>query len=330
MSSIDIYEKVLNEAALSDTFVYKSFNKNAELTTILTAAVKDSTIIDENYIDEQLLTIRRIHLSPIQENVISAFLTGEIVLLISNIKKVPSFVPFFTTRQGTKVRTYVFLNNFAKIIKVKDDLNNDHLDIPAKNLYALMEGAYISYQYSLFPNKFIRSIGLMRPCLDTYVAMVMRILNKEYALSMDVEAYDKVAYAVGRFFAESVWGITNGEQIFSYASHTKSVRDQRSPVLGMVHDEYELKSITSVDELIDFLKTLTPRLASLSARYYYQRWIETYKYSAAFAMESAPYFMYCMTCTTIGSFLINSPLINDISKDSKGMRTYYTELAKVL
>ena len=330
MSFINIDDKVFNEAALSDTFVYKSFNRNAELTTILTAAVKDSIIINENYIDEQLLTIKRIKLSPIQDKVISAFLVGDIVLLYSNIKKVPSFVPFFTTRQGTKVRTYVFLNNVAKLIKIKDDLDNDHLDIPAKNLYALMEGAYISYEHSLYSNKFTRSIGLLRPCIDTYVSMVMRILNKEYALSMDIEAYDKVAFCIGRFFAENVWGLINGEQIFSYAIHTKTIRDPKSSYLSLVNDEYESKGITYIDELIDFLKTLTPRLAPLNPRYYYQRWIETYKPSTAFAMESLPYFMYCMTCTSIGSFLVNSPLINDISKDTKGMRSYYIELEKVL
>lgn len=330
MASTYMNDEVFNEVALSDTFVYKSFNKNAELSTILTAAVKDSIIINEKYIDEQLLTIKRIKLSPIEDDVIAAFLEGNIVIVYSNVKKVPSIVPFFTTRQGTKVRTFVFMNNFGKLIRDKNDLNHEYLDIPAKNLYALMEGAYISYQYALYPNKIVRSIGLMKPCVDTYTSMVMRILNKEYALSMDMEAYDKVAFCISQFFIETVWGLTNGEQIFAYARQNKNIKNNVAGYFGVLHDEYDDRNIYSIDKLIDFIKTITPRLSSLSPRYFYQRWIETYRYSASFAMESLPYFMYVMSCTIIGSFIINSPLIADISKDVKGIRQYYIELEKVL
>ncbi len=330
MISTNVNDELFNEVALSDTFVYKSFNKTAELSTILTAAVRDSVIITEKYIDEQLLTIKRIKLSPIQDNVISAFLEGNIVLVYSNVKKVPSIVPFFTTKQGSKIRTFVFMNNCSKLVKDKNDLNHQYLEIPPKNLYALMEGAYVSYQYSLYPNKIIRSVGIMKPCADTYTSMVMRILNKEYALSMDPEAYDKVAFCVSQFFIETVWGITNGEQIFSYARQNKTIKDNTANYLGALHDEYDDANIYSIDQLINFIKTLTPRLSSLSARYFFQRWIETYKYSASFAMESLPYFMYVMTCTIIGSFLINSPLIAEMIKDVKGMRNYYIELEKVL
>lgn len=323
-------DEVFEEVALSDTFIYKSFNRNAEMSTILLSAVKDSIIINEKYIDEQLLTIKRIKLSPIQDNVISAFLEGNIVIIYSNVKKVPSIIPFFTTRQGNHVRTYIFMNNFAKLVKDKNDLNHQYLEIPAKHLYALMEGAYISYQYALYPNKIVRSIGLMKPCADTYTSMVMRILNKEYALSMDMDAYDKVAFCVSQFFIESVWGLTNGEQIFAYARQNKNIKNNNANYLGALHDEYDDHNISSIDGLIDFIKTITPRLSSLSPRYFYQRWIETYKYSTSFAMESLPYFMYVMTSTIIGSFLINSPLIADISKDVKGIRNYYIELEKVL
>lgn len=330
MTSIINDNEVFTEVALSDTFVYKSFNKNAELSTILTAAVKDSIIINENYIDEQLLTIKRIKLSPIQDDVISAFLENNIVILYSNVKKVPSIIPFFTTRSGNKIRTYIFMNDFGKLVTNKTDLNHQYLDIPAKDLYALMEGAYISYQYALYPYKIVRSIGLMKPCLDTYVSMVMMILNKEYALSMDMEAYDKVSFSVARFFIETVWGLTNGEQIFSYARQNKTIKDVHASYFGVLNDEYEDRGIRSIDQLIDFIKTLTPRLSPLSPRYFYQRWIETFKYSASFALESLPYFMYVMTCTIIGSFLIKSPLIANIFKDVKGIRNYYSELEKVL
>lgn len=330
MASNNIPYEVFNEVALSDTFVYKSFNKNAELSSILTAAARDSIVIDEKYIAEQLFTIKRIKLSPIADDVIASFLEGNIVILYSNVKKVPSILPFFTTKNGGKIRTYIFMNNFAKIVKDKTDLNRDYLEIPAKHLYALMEGAYISYQYALYPNKIQRNIGLLRTCSDVYTSMVMRILNKEYALSMDTEAYDKVAFCVSQFFVESVWGLMNGEQIFSYARQNKTIKDNNASYFGSIHDEYDGHNIHTIDGLIDFIKTLTPRLSSLSSRYFYQRWIETYRYSASFAIESLPYFLYVMSCTIIGCFIINSPLIADMSKDVKGIKNYYSELEKVL
>ena len=97
-------ESVVTEAALIDSVLYKTFNNNAELSGTILSAIKNSIIIDDSYIQEQLMQIRRTKISPLAENVLEAFQQGDIVLLYSKIKKVPQALPFFTTKIQGKIK----------------------------------------------------------------------------------------------------------------------------------------------------------------------------------------------------------------------------------
>ena len=50
---------LIQETALSSSVLYQAFNGNAEMTKIILEAIKNSTTITKEYIEEQMLQIKR-------------------------------------------------------------------------------------------------------------------------------------------------------------------------------------------------------------------------------------------------------------------------------
>ena len=49
-----------------------------------------------------------------------------------------------------------------------------------------------------------------------------------------------------------------------------------------------------------------------------------------FSLECLPYFLFTIQSSAIGSFIVNQPMISDITKGIKGMNTFYPELVKAI
>ena len=79
-----------------------------------------------------------------------------------------------------------------------------------------------------------------------------------------------------------------------------------------------------------FIATFSPRLGALNFRYFVQCFINTYKATSMFGMECLPYFLFTIQSSMIGSFIVNQPIISDITKTIKGMNNFYPELVKII
>lgn len=323
---------VFTEASLVDSAIYKSFNNNAELMRMILSAINDSIIIDESYIQEQLLQIKRTRISPLADDVLKSYEEGHIVLMYSKANKVPQALPFFTTKSKGEIKVFIFVNNYGTISKSSINTDEKFLNVTMKDLYVLMEGAYVSYKYSTYPTKMEKSLGLMKVCCNIYVNMIMRILNKEYAIGMDKDLHQKVSFIIGLFFLKSVWMSGNDDVNFTYACNSCKIGSEgiNKAVLLNIAEEYYSKNIKTIEDVLEYLKTLSPRFNGLNFRYFLQCYINTYKAGALFGLECLPYFLYTIQATMIGSFLVNQPIISDITKNIKGMNTFYPELVKAV
>lgn len=320
-------EDLFTEASLSDSVIYQTFNRNAEMTSTILSTIKNSVVIDSSYIEEQIIQIKRTRISPLVKEVLAAFQEGNISLLYAKNKKVPQAFPFFATKMNGKVKVIIFVNNYGTISKSDSATDKMYLNISMKNLYVLMEGAYIAYKYNTKPIDITKNLGLMKLSVNIYVNLLLRILNKECSISNDMEAYNKVAFCIGKFFLERVWMSTNEDIIFTYACSTINSVINKAEMM-IISKMYDDKQIKTIDQLISFLREITPRLSGMSFRYFLQCFINTYKDGALFSLECLPYFLYVIEASMIGSFLINQPMISDICKNIKGMNSFYPELVK--
>lgn len=327
MDNLELYM----EASLTDSVLYKTFNNNAELTSLLLKAMKDSIMIDSSYIQEQLLQMERTKISPILESVMSSYENGDIIILYSKVKKLPQVIPFFATKISGKVKVVVFVNNFSTINTNATDSSKKYLNISMKDLYVLLEGAYTLLKYSITPIMITKNLGLMKVTTNIYTNMIMRIMNKEYAVSMDQDLYDKVAFSISYFYLNKIWGSKNRDVNISYAFNViKSNKTASTNNIQLLLDEYESKDINDIQDLITFISLLSPRLKSLNFRYFIQCYINLYKPTSLFGLEFLPFFLFTIESSMVGSFIVNQPIINDITKNIKGMNLFYPELTKAI
>lgn len=310
------------ESSMEDSYIYKTFNASNSLVERLVKYLKTSTVLTTEYFEEQYFQMKKVPFSPLYKGVLKAYDEGRIEILYSK-EKVTNAVPFIVRRneQGKVVAT-IFISSYTAIDK------NDNLTIPVKQLYALMESAYVALEMQINPMKIQRNAGLMKICASVYSQMFTRIFNKEYALTLDKALFDKVNYVITRFFLEHVWEYPNEGLIDSYASSGLNFVDLND--LDLVKIGYNSAKINNIDDMIKYLKTLSPRMDNLNIRYFIERYITTYHGSSILSIDYLPYVFFIIMNILLGSFLISQTALGDLIKNTSGMNKFYSELAKTL
>lgn len=313
----------IKEASIEDSFIYKSFNASNGLIEKIVKYIKTSAALDKTYIEEQYNQIKKSVISPISSRVLEAYDNGQIELLYSKETKMGLSIPFIIRKNSSgKIVATIFIASFGSLGK------DDNLNIPVKQLYALMESAYVALQMQVNPMKIQRNVALMKLCANVYVQMIVRILNKEYALILDNVLYDKVVYSVTRFFIEKIWQYPNQGLVESYASSDLKFIEQLD--LSLTKTAYDGCEIKDINDLMSFIKSLSPRMKELNTRYFIEKFVNTYHNSSILSIDYLPYIFFVIINILLGSFLISQAALNDIIKNIKGMNKFYVELSKLI
>lgn len=312
------------ENTMEDSLVYKTFNQANGVVDKIVKYLSSGVPLDKSYIEDQYAIIRRgAGISPLSQKVLEAFNNGDIEIIWNNTEKVGVAMPFIVRRKSDgKVVSTIFINAFATI---KDD---SILVIPAKQLYGLMEGAYIALKLQTDPVKVMKNAELMMTTASVYTEMTARILNKEYALTLDKVLYDKVCYCIKRFYLECVWEYPNTGLVSNYASSDlKYIQQFDLDALDATYSKMEIKTIAN---LLEFVKSLSPRMSDLNLRYYIERFIKTYHGSSILSIDYLPYVFFVITNVVMSTFLASQTALNDIIKNTKNINRFYSELARVM
>ena len=316
-------DEILLESSLEDSYVYKKFNSANSLQDNLIKYLRTGVVLDPSYFEEQYVQMKRVPFSPLSKNVLDAYTNGDIEILYSKEAHVSKSLPFIIRRGANgKIIATIFIASVATLDKA------DNLTIPVRQLYALMETAYVALEMQKNPMKIQRNVGIMRICKDVYAQMLLRIFNKLYNIAMDRVLYDKVHYCIARFFLEQVWQFTNQDTIEAYAK--VDLRDIDGSELSMLQMQYTGAEIKNFEQLILFVKTLSPRMVELSVRYFIQQFITIYHGGAIMAVDYLPYVFYVIINVKLGSFLIGQGALTDIVKNTKNTDKFYPELAKIV
>lgn len=312
------------ENTMEDSLVYKTFNQANGVVDKIVKYLSSGVPLDKSYIEDQYAIIRRgVGISPLSQKVLEAFNNGDIEIVWNNTEKVGVAMPFIVRRKSDgKVVSTIFINAFATI---KDD---SILVIPAKQLYGLMEGAYIALKLQTDPVKVMKNAELMMTTASVYTEMMARILNKEYALTLDKVLYDKVCYCIKRFYLECVWEYPNTGLVSNYASSDlKYIQQFDLDALDATYSKMEIKTIAN---LLEFVKSLSPRMSDLNLRYYIERFIKTYHGASILSIDYLPYVFFVITNVIMSTFLVSQTALNDIIKNTKNINRFYSELARVM
>lgn len=316
---------IFTEATLSDSFIYAAFNNNKVMSLRVAEIIKSGMEVAPEQLEETLLHIKRTRLSPLMDEVLGAFEKGEISLVYSDTISIPASIPFVVIKQGSNHKGIIFVKRYGNFNKA-----GDVYTINPKVLYVLMEATYLSIIYYKHPERFVRSAGLVKVLSNIYSVMMMRILNKEYALTLDPDLHSQVSYIVSRFFLDRVVELPNKDISHSYAS--KNANATTPLVLQSVREEYENANITNFEELIDFLGKYNKRLTGINKKLFIQVFMNTYGPVSILGLDCLPYFILTVTSTLMGSFLVNETILSDIIKNTRGLNAnvVYPELSKIV
>lgn len=321
--------RLVYEGTMEDSYIFNLFNENKETTTKMLSYIKTGVPIDEEMLEEQLLQIKKSRISPLADAVLQSYAKGEIELLYNKTVKVPIATPFIIRRDPSfegnvyGIKATIFISNFSTIRK-----NSSSLDIPMKNLYVLMESAYVALYSHTHPSAIERNYGLMKIMCSIYTSMFTRILNKEYSLSLDQSLYDKTNFIISRFFLENIWGVKNKDVIFNTAMI--NIQNPNVTELSMLSHDYDEAEIKDVGDMLLMIQGLSPRLSNLSVRYIIQRFMTTYHGASTIAIDYLPYLFFVIINTLLGGFLLNQTTLADIIKNQKTIRSFYPELSKMI
>lgn len=313
------------EATLNDSFIYGLFNASGEIQTRILKALKEGIVLDKSFIEEQIIQIEKTRISPLVPKVMEAFNDGIIRLVYwkSTTQKVTKSVPFVIHKSPDGPVVSIFISSFGKL--VADDM---HLDIPMKNLYILLESAFLAYHFHTREQVFTRNTTLMKIANEVYVNMFTRVLNRDYALSLDVTLHDKVSFAISKFFLENIWCVKNTDIINNYALQTTT--EKRTDAVHDVTELFEVHKPETIADLFEVLKEISPRMSNLTVRYFVERYLNTYGNSSVLCIDYLPYIIFAIDNTIIGGFLLSQNTLADIVKNTKDIRKFWVELAKLV
>lgn len=325
-------DKFFFESSMADSFIYGMFNTSGEVQSKIQKGLLIGKPVTEDFFGEQIMQIERLHFSPIYQKVLFAFRQGAIRIVDTPDIKMTKSLPFIVHKNtriltagtvGPDVVATIFITSFGKI-----DFSAKTSDIPAKSLYVLLEAAYIGRELQVNARAMRRNTMLMKICNDVYTAMAMRILNRDYALSIDVATHDQVSYLMSRFFLDKVWECENNDVVERYALMATTSKDPT--VLESVSDAYRASEISSIVDLFNLMKTTFMRMGGATVRFYVERHINTYGGASIMAIDYLPYVFFVISNILIGGFLVNQSSLNDIVRETKDIRRYYTELVKLM
>lgn len=315
--------ELIKEATMSDSFIYGMFNRSNEMQTTMLKAIQNGTVLNRSYIEEQLLQIQKSRISPLIPSVIDAFEKGKINLLYVANMKLTKAIPFIIHKSGSGIVATIFISSFASM-----DKETVNLIIQAKPLYTLMESAYVALYLHEHPMRLQRNSVITRTLNTVYTEMWMRVLNRDFALTLDPIVNDKVSFAISKFFLTNVMELGNAQVINSYAGTLAP--NLAANEIEMFIDDYEQKEIKNIEHLINFLKEQVPRMGNMSVRYFVERFLNTYGQTAILAVDYLPYMFLVMINTLLGTFIVNQPSISDIVKNTHGSSRFYAEMVKMM
>lgn len=313
----------ITENTISDSYIFSMLNQNSLMVSTAQKALEKGSLVTPEQIEEQLIQIKKTQISPIWDRVVRAYENKQILLVYSSEVKVTSAIPFLITRSGNGLCAYVYLSNFTGLSADKKSY-----DINYKTLYVLMEGAYLSLGYIGKKEYFVRNTGLMKICMNMYTQMYMRLLNKEFALTLDPILSNNTTFLIAKYFVMNVWGMTNSEMASGYAI-TACLEPDRSAIkeVDLIYDEVGPKDLTGLTNL---LHKASDRMAPLTLRYLMERWINTYKQGGLLAMDCLPYLFFAIENLLLGTFVVNQTILRDVMKGVPTVRNFYAEITKAL
>lgn len=295
--------------SIRDTFTYQTINKEGTLDKLIKTFLTKAIKADSSMLMTQYSTIQSYYKSALKTPVMDAVNDDLVVPMlypkgITANNKVPTSIPFILLKTGTgTVKAVAVIDNWATI---SDD--NKSVVIDPNKLYTFIEGAYIARGLELQFNNIRHAAILHTEAASIYAQMFTRVLNRDFALNVDKDAYNKVLFLSAKFFLLNLLQLKNNDSVFNYASKAAGVTS--AIALKRLDDAFPDGCYKDISTFIMAIKNkaymINSGLAKLDVRTYMERYIRMYKNASLFSLEHLSYFLFNIFACLNGAHINDS------------------------
>lgn len=313
------------ESSLATSEIFQGMSKHIEggLQGKAVTLIKNSRHLTNEDIEAAYISVKQITDS-LTRAAMKAFDNGQIVLLYNEVPSLSmsQALPFITFKMKTGFTTFVFMDKYISI-------NRDNVMIlQAPILRDLLIGALIANGLKRGYDNLSSNQYLEKILSDIYTKFVTRILNREFSIAVDKIGFDVIQYWVKRFFITKVFGANDTPQnIETVASnHFKYIDEMK---YDEIKRQYDAANPNSPSEMLDLVKTVSPRMKTLGLGMFMNDWINYYYVPSMLAIDNIEYLIF-MIITLLSGNNIVSISASDIVKEAKNIKSLRGELLKLI
>lgn len=316
-----------NESTLTKSEIWNGINDSGGTENTLKKAfnlIRTAKHLTVEDIEAAYIQVRQIT-DTLTRSAMKAFDEGRTVLVYNNVPQlsVTQALPFITLKSNNKYITYVFMDKYVSISR------DNVITVQAPILRDLLIGALISTglknnYINLSSNQFLQKV-----LSDIYSKFVMRILNRQFSIVADKKGADTVQYWISRFFLSNVFGSNDtAENIETIASSHFRYIDELS--YQDIKNQYDNSDPSNISELLDLLKTISPRMKGLNLGIFLNDWISYYYVASMLAIDNIEYLIFMIIALLNGNNSLVSISASDIVKETKNIKNLRGELLKLI
>lgn len=317
------------ESSLLTSEIFQGLNNISEKDGLKKKAInliKTSKRLTNEDIESAYISLRQIS-DTLTRSALKAFDEERVVLLYNENSslRISQGLPFITFNTKGEYITYIFIDRMDKYVSITRD---GVINLQSPALRDLLTGALIANGLkrnysSLSTNQYMQKV-----LTEIYTKFVTRILNREFSIAADKIVFDTIQYWINRFFLERVFGANDTPENIERIS-TKHFRFIDEIKYNEIKKEYENNNPASISELLNFIKTASPRMKSLNISTFLSDWINYYYIPSMLAIDNVEYLIF-MILTLLNGNNIISISASDIVKEAKNIKSFRGELLKLI
>lgn len=313
------------ESSLINSEIFQGINSNDTTNASEKAKylIKNAKHLTNEDIETAYIQVRQIT-DGLTKAAVKAFDEERVILIYNETPSlsVTQALPFITFKTSNGYKTYVFVDKYVK--------NRDNtLRIEAPVLRDLLIGATIANGLKNNYDNLSTNQYLQKILSDIYTKCVTRILNREFSIAADKQVFDTIQYWISKFFLTNIFGANDTpENIETLASsHFKFIDEMR---YEQIKQDYQMANPSKISELLDLVKTASPRMKSLHISTFLSNWMNYYYVQSMLAVDNIEYLIFMIVALLNGNGTIISIAASDIVKETKNIKSLRGELLKLI
>ena len=296
----------------------KNNTTNKAINLIKTAKHLSNEDIEAAYIAVKQIT------DTLTRAAVKAFDEERTILVYNNVASlsVTQALPFITLKTGKGYITAIFVDKYISVSR------DGVLTMQAPILRDLLIGALVANGLKRNYDNLSGNQYLQKVMTEIYCKMFTRIINREFHIAADKITFDCIQYWINKFFLTNIFGAADTpENIETIASsHFKYIDELK---LQEIKQLYSSKNPSKISELLDLLKTASPRMRSLNLGTFISDWINYYYIPSMLAIDNIEYLLFMTVALLSGNSIFNISA-SDIVKETKNIKSFRGELLKLI